>query len=142
MPHIRARQVRYLGAPSTITRCLLLFAATAVGSCGTLTGPDDSPDFIFTGMIPRVGTSMTFHHFTVPRTGTLTASVGWETPQEHQTICVTRSDMADQSATCAAPLGGRGNTISVSVNAGDPYLIYGSPDFSADAAYRIEVRVR
>jgi hypothetical protein len=85
---------------------------------------------------------MTFHRFTVPRDGDLTASVEWANPQARQTVCAGRSDIADQGSTCAAALAGRNNTVTVSVRAGNPYLVYGSPDFSADAAYTIEVRIR
>lgn len=120
---------------------MLLLAASALGSCGVLTGPTDSPDFVFAGTIPRTG-NMTFHHFTVPKDGDITVSVEWANPQAHQTVCAGRSDIADQGSMRAAALAGRSNTVTVSVMAGDPYIVHGSPDFSADAAYTIEVRIR
>ena len=72
----------------------------------------------------------------------LTASIEWATPQVHQSICAGRSDIADQPTTCAPSLGGSGNSVTVNVKTGEPYVVYGVPDFSADAAYTITVRVR
>jgi hypothetical protein len=43
---------------------------------------------------------------------------------------------------CAPAVGGRANAVTVSIAAGDPYLVYAVPDRSADAGYTIEVKVR
>ena len=142
MLSLHLQRVRHFSASSAGIRCLLLLAASALWSCGGVTNPTLSPDFDFAGTIPRAGNMMTFHRFTVPRGGTLTATVEWATPQGHQSVCIVRSDIADLPATCATALAGRSNSVTVSVIAGDPYVVYGSPDFSADAAYTIAVRVR
>ena len=141
MSYLRPKRSKHFGASSAARRCLLLLAASALGSCGVLTGLTRSPDFVFAGTIPQSGT-MIFHRFTVPRGGNLTASIEWANPQEHQTVCAGRSDIADRQSRCAPALAGRSNTFTVSVMEGEPYVVYGSPDFTADAAYTIEVRIR
>lgn len=141
MSYLRLQRVRHFGASPMVRNCLLLLATSALGSCGGLTDPTRSPDFVFAGTQTRIG-NVTFHHFTAPRGGTLAASVEWANPHTQQTVCAGRSDRPDEPSTCAPSVAGRSNTVTVSVMAGDPYTVYGATDFSADAAYTIEVRIR
>jgi hypothetical protein len=125
----------------TFRLCWPLLAVAALAACGSPTRPTDSPDFAFTGIVTVAGPPP-FHGFTTASAGDLTASVVWGNPQTNQTVCVVGSNVADERATCANVVAGRTNAVTVSVRAGDPYVVYAVPGRSADAAYTIEVRIR
>ena len=129
-----------LAASRAVGRSLRLLAVVAFVHCGAPTGPTDSPDFVFTGTV--TAGNQPFHRFVTPRGGDLTASVAWTNPQTNQRVCAGRSDIADLPAMCAPAIGGKANAVTVSVRAGDAYVVYAVPDRSADAAYTIEVKVR
>ena len=141
MSPVRPRRATDVRAWSAVRRCFPLLATSALGSCGMLTDPTvDSPDFIFSGTIPRVGPP-TFHQFVPPRSGDLLASVKWTSHQARQTVCVIESDIADGTAKCGALLVGSDNSVTGSVRAGRLYVVYATPDYSSDAPYTIEVRI-
>lgn len=129
-----------LAAARAFGRCLRLLAVVTFVHCGAPTGPTDSRDFVFTGTV--TAGDQPFHRFSTPRGGDLSASVAWANPQTNQTVCLGRSDIADLPAKCAPAIGGKGNAVTVTVRAGDPYVVYAVPDRSADAAYTIDVKVR